>query len=154
MNEAKHAFLKNELIFHLKHLAPDATGKWGVMNGQQMVEHFADMIRIASGKLQYPDAADEERMKKNYAFAMSDIPFKENTRNSLLPPEPAPVRNNTMQQAIEELQQELNYFFMVFEKTPGLRVKNPFFGNLDYAEQVQLLHKHAVHHLKQFGLVQ
>ena len=30
---------------------------------------------------------------------------------------------------------------------------NPIFGDLDFAANVQLLHKHALHHLRQFGLV-
>ena len=154
MNEMKLKFLKNDLVFHLKHLAPDATGKWGVMTGHQMVEHFTDMIRIASGRKQYNGNIDEEIMKKSYAFMMTDKPFRENTKNPLLPDMPPPVTNNTMQQAIEELKQELNYLFERYENNPGLRVNNPFFGDLNFEEQVQLLHKHAIHHLKQFGLVE
>ena len=153
MNETKLNFLKNDLVFHLKHLAPDATGKWGKMNGQQMVEHFSEMLRIASGKEQYAGTVDEERRKKNYAFLQSETPFKENTRNPFLGETPPPVKHNTMQQAIEELQQELNYLFQQYESTPGLKVHNAIFGDLNFEDQVQLLHKHAVHHLKQFGLI-
>lgn len=153
MNESKLQFLKNDLVFHLKHLAPDASGQWGQMNGQQMVEHFTDMVQLASGKLQLPGKIPDEQVQKNYAFMMSEKPFRENTKNPLLPDTPAYTRNNTMQQAIEELQQALNYFFKLYETTPDLRIMNPIFGNLDYSEQVQLLHKHAMHHLKQFGLI-
>ena len=35
MNQDKINFLKNDLVFLLKHLAPDAKGSWGAMNGQQ-----------------------------------------------------------------------------------------------------------------------
>lgn len=153
MDESKLNFLKNDFVFHLKHLAPDAKGDWGLMNGQQMVEHFSEMLRMANGRKQYKGSISEEIMKKSYNFMMSDKPFRENTKNPLLPEEPAPVVNNTMQQAIEELKQELNYFFEQYQSRPGLRIHNPIFGDLNFEEQVQLLHKHAQHHLKQFGLI-
>lgn len=154
MEQAKVDFLKNDVIFHLKHLAPDAPGKWGKMNGQQMVEHLELMVALAGGKKpEFQDLPNPEWIQKGYAWLLTDKPFRENTVNPLLPVEPLPVVHDTMQQAIEALQQELNYFFQVYEATPGLRVRNPVFGNLNFEEQVQLLYKHTRHHLRQFGLI-
>lgn len=153
MDDHKIAFLRNDFIFHLKHLAPDAKGKWGVMNGQQMVEHFADTVKNASGKLTLPKVNEGARLEKSRAFLMSDQPFKENTKNPLLAEEPLPLRKPTMQAAIEKLQRELNHFFDVFEKNPSLTTQNPFFGELDFSQNIQLLYKHARHHLRQFGLI-
>ena len=62
------------------------------------------------------------------------------------------MRYKTVQAAIGKLQQELIIFFEVYEKNPKLVVRNPFFGDLDFEQNVQLLHKHALHHLKQFGV--
>ena len=84
---------------------------------------------------------------------MSDKPFKENTKNPLLGEEPAALRYKTVQGAIGALQQELIYFFEAFEKNPALITRNPFFGDLNFEQNVQLLHKHAIHHLSQFGVV-
>src|SRR6266700_2019313 len=153
MDQAKLAFLKDGFIFHLKHLSPGEPGKWGKMNGQQMVEHFTYSVRIASGRLQFPGVFSEEQTKGNYDFIMSENPFPENFHNPLLGETPGQPKHDTMQQSIEELQQELDYFFKLYEATPGLRIKSPFYGNLNFDEQVQLLHKHAVHHLRQFGLI-
>ncbi|MBO9633803.1 MAG: DinB family protein [Chitinophagaceae bacterium] len=153
MNQQKVNFLKNEFVFKLKHLAPDAKGAWGKMNGQQMVEHMAEMLKVANGRLHQPALPDKERVEKAHAWLLTDKPFRENTINPLLPEEPRPEEYNTMQQAIEAVQKELDHFFEVFEATPGLRIENPAFGNLDFEEQVQLLYKHAQHHLKQFGLI-
>ena len=58
-----------------------------------------------------------------------------------------------MQSAIGELQNELNCFFDEFPRNPELKTVNAFFGELDYDMNVQFLHKHVTHHLKQFGLV-
>lgn len=152
MNEKLH-FLQNDFIFLLKHLAPDAKGKWGVMNGQQMVEHFIDVLKSASGKLKLPVLNEGERLEKFRAFLMSESPFKENTKNPLLSDSPASTRHSTMQGAIAELQLEMNDLVSLFEGNPTFTTKNPFFGELNYEEVIQLLHKHAIHHLKQFGLV-
>jgi oxepin-CoA hydrolase/3-oxo-5,6-dehydrosuberyl-CoA semialdehyde dehydrogenase len=83
---------------------------------------------------------------------MSDKPFKENTPNAELGEEPVPVVQPGMPEALDELEAELTDFFHVFRSNPGLRVMNPFFGNLDYEEWVQLLHKHFTHPLRQFGV--
>ena len=54
--------------------------------------------------------------------------------------------------AIGALQLELIYFFEAFGKDPQLITRNPFFGDLNFEQNVQLLYKHALHHLRQFGV--
>ena len=66
--------------------------------------------------------------------------------------EPKPTHFKTVQAAIGALQQELIWFFEAFEKNPQLITRNPFFGDLNFDQNVQLLHKHALHHLRQFGV--
>ena len=83
---------------------------------------------------------------------LSEKPFKENTVNPLMPEVPAPVVNISTEAAINELQKELDYFFSVFEKNDLQVTRSPFFGDLNYEQNVHLLHKHALHHLRQFGI--
>lgn len=154
MNEEKKFFLREGFIPLLKKTDADTKGKWGVMNAQQMVEHFADAVKNASGKLILPQVNNGERLEKSRKFLMTEKQFKENTKNPLIPEMPFPLRKANMNEAIEKLQNELNYFFQVFESKPNLKTNNPIFGELDYAMNVQLLHKHALHHLRQFGLVE
>ena len=66
--------------------------------------------------------------------------------------EPSLLRYKTVQAAIGALQQELIYFFEAYEKDPDLIIRNPFFGDLNFDQNVHLLYKHALHHLKQFGV--
>jgi hypothetical protein len=87
-------------------------------------------------------------------FLMSETPFKKNIDNPLIPKEGIPHRQPDMQSAINKLKKELEHFFLVFEKNPGLKTGNAFFGQLDYSMNIQILHKHAIHHLEQFGLTQ
>ncbi len=152
MNQEKYNFLKNDFPVLLQQLQPDAKGKWGVMNAQQMVEHFSDAVRMASGKLDLPVVNTGERLEKSYQFMMSDAPFKENIKNPFLSETPSRVKHATMQQAINELQLEIDDFFKTYEDDMERRITNPFFGQLNFDEQLQLLQKHATHHLKQFGV--
>ncbi|HWH62315.1 MAG TPA: hypothetical protein VNS50_03545 [Ginsengibacter sp.] len=152
MISSKEIFLKKDLVARLKELKGNEKGKWGIMNAQQMVEHFADAVKNANGKLILPLLNEDERLQKSRDFLMSEQPFKENTKNPLIPEEGFKLRKPDIGSAINKLQKELDFFFEIFEKHPEIKTRNPFFGELDYNMNIQLLHKHALHHLKQFGL--
>ncbi|MBC7947517.1 MAG: hypothetical protein H7Y42_06530 [Chitinophagaceae bacterium] len=154
MSFEKENFLRTRLVQYLQQLDPATPPRWGKMNVQQMIEHFSgDAIRNASGKLKIENlVTPPEKLVAMKEFLMSDKPFKENTKNPLMAEEPAPLRFNTVQAAISVLQQELIYFFETFTRDPQLITRNPFFGDLNFEQNVQLLHKHAIHHLRQFGV--
>lgn len=150
--DEKVDFLKNQFISLLRQIPSDTLPHWGIMTFQQMVEHFTDAVRLASGKIQLTEMVTaEEDLPKYQDFIMSDKPFRENTRNPLVPEVPAPVRNRTLDRALEELQTELDFFFSVFEANNQQKTRNPIFGDLNYEQNVKLLYKHALHHLRQFG---
>lgn len=152
MDNEKLNFLKREFIPLLQRIPSESQPAWGLMNLQQMVEHMQDAVDIASGKTAYTGdfaSPDPARMR---AFLLSEKPFRENTKNPFLPQQPQPTRNHTLQASIGDLQASLIHFFDAFESEPGKRVFNPIFGELDYDGQTQLLFKHALHHLRQFGV--
>ena len=148
----KEYFLRHRLVPLLRQIPTETKPLWGKMTLQQMIQHYADYTRIASAKTVIELVTPEEQIPKYQEFLMSETPFRENTSNPLMPEIPAPVRNKSNEDAIQELQTELNYFFAVFEANEHLITSNPFFGDLNYQMNVQLLHKHAVHHLRQFGV--
>lgn len=152
MNQQKITFLKTEFVPLLRRLNAEDKGAWGVMNAQQMVEHLADALKIANGKLVQPPQIEGETLVKYREFLMSEIPFKEGTKNSFMSEQPSPLKYPDIATAIAKLQAELDDFFSAYEQNNSLKHSNPFFGELDYSEQVQLLHKHALHHLRQFGV--
>jgi|WetSurMetagenome_2_1015567.scaffolds.fasta_scaffold759933_2 hypothetical protein len=154
MSHLKENFLRTKLVSYLKKLEPSTPPRWGKMNVQQMIEHFSDdALQVASGKrIIEKILTAPENLERYREFMMSEKPFKENTVNVLLGSEPVPVHHHTVEAAIGELQQELIYFFEVFEKNPRLTTRNPFFGNLSFDQNVQLLYKHAIHHLRQFSV--
>lgn len=146
-------FLKVEFPKMVRTLNPEAKGEWGVLNGQQMVEHMADSISYATGKNTQKLQSPVEHLDKYKSFAMSDKEFKPNTPNSLMPAVPTPVIKPTMEEAVKELENQIAAFINYFETNKGATITNPFFGDLNFEEWVHLLHKHAVHHSKQFRLL-
>jgi hypothetical protein len=152
-HEDKVSFLKREFMALLKQVSSDALPAWGKMTVQQMTEHFTDSVRLASGKAAITEIVTPPgNLPRMVEFLMSDKPFKENTLNPLMPEVPSPVRNKSIKDALEELQKEMDFFFTTFEKNPHQLTRNPFFGDLNYPQNVQLLYKHALHHLRQFGI--
>jgi hypothetical protein len=152
MNFEKENFLRTKFVPLLQQLNSDTQPLWGKMNAQQMVEHFIDVMMVASGKIKLPIVTPANKLSRLQEFLMSEKPFKENTKNPVLGEEPVPLRKRTKQASIGKLQEEIIYFFEAFEKNPGMKTTNPVFGELDFDMNVQLLYKHALHHLKQFGI--
>ena len=150
----KENFLRTKLVPYLQRLDPATPPKWGKMNVQQMIEHFAgDAVRNANGRLKIDKIiTPPEHLNRMREFMVSEKPFRENTKNLLMGEEPLPLHFKTVQAAIGALQQELIYFFEVYEKNPQMIIRNPFFGDLNFEQNVQLLYKHALHHLRQFGI--
>ena len=110
MLNVKEIFLKKNFIPMLKKLRPTDKGKWGIMTAQQMVEHFADVVKNANGKLILPLLNRGEKLQESREFLMSEEPFKENTKNPLIPEEGFSPRKPDMESALYKLQKELNYF--------------------------------------------
>jgi hypothetical protein len=149
----KAAFLQNEYLPAIRSIAVGTTPLFGKMNVQQMIEHMADSIRLAYGRPELTTIlTPEEHLEKMRAFLASDKPFRENTPNAMLPDVPAAPRAAHVDASIEELQDAIEELFGVFAAQPDLEVLNPFFGVLDYEMTMHLLHKHALHHLRQFGV--
>lgn len=150
----KENFLRTRLVTYLQRLDPATPPNWGKMSVQHMIEHYGgDAVRNANGRLKFDTIiTPPEHLQRMLEFMLSDKPFHENTKNPLMGEEPAPLRYQTVQAAIGALQQEMIYFFEAFERDPFLLTRNPFFGDLNFDQNVHLLYKHAVHHLKQFGV--
>ena len=53
MDQEKFDFISVDFIPLLNALQADAAGKWGKMNGQQMVEHVAGFFKYLQVKLNF-----------------------------------------------------------------------------------------------------
>jgi hypothetical protein len=144
-------FLTDEFTLILSAMDATMQPRFGKMNFQQMVEHMSYAFRQASGLIPFDYKQEERITKLSYQFMMSEKPFKDNTPNVLLPYEPFPLQHLNPEVAIDALQKEIDTFVSTFQNQPSLRLPNPFFGLLNFEEWIQLLHKHSLHHLRQFG---
>lgn len=152
MNADKIRFLKEEFVPAIAAIPSHTPPVFGKMSLQQMTEHFADSVRIASGRMEIKKVfTPEENLSRMREFLQSDKPFRENTVNPMVPETPAPVKHDSLTGALKELQDEIDFFFDYFSRNHESTTRNPFFGDLNFEQNVQLLHKHAVHHLRQFG---
>lgn len=152
MNKLEH-FFKETYIPILRKLSGNEVGAWGVLSPQGMIEHMTDSIGVAHGRIKQELQTPEPMLEKVRSFALSDKEFKPNTKNSLMSEAPEPLRNPSLSEAIAELENEIKIFIDFYKLNPDRKVLNPFFGEFNYDQWLHLLHKHAVHHLKQFNLV-
>ena len=149
-------FLKHQLFESIKNITPESTAKWGVMNAHQMLEHLSDFFDVSYEKIIFPLAVPEEHLPTYKAFLYSDKAFRENTKapESVLGEKPMPYRFSTMEEAKTNLHQSVNKFVKYFKEHPNKTTLHPAFGLLNFEEWVMLHHKHVVHHLKQFGILE
>ncbi len=153
INSEKLRFLQQTFPALLKKLKGDETPEWGKMNAQQMIEHMTDSFRIADEKNRQTIHTPPEQLEAFKRFLMSDKEFRPMTKNALMAEDPPAIINDTLEEAVTELEEEISFFVSYFENQPGRITTNGIFGNLNYEEWINLLHKHAVHHLKQFRLI-
>ena len=153
MDEEKLNFIKNDFIKKLNSLTPGSVSKWGKMNAQQMVEHVSGFFKVSTKQLQFPLVTPEEHLPKFKAFLLSDKEFRENTKAPVLPEEPLPVVSNSLQEAVEDLKNQINLFVEKFSSGEIVSSRHPVFGDLNFDEWVLLHYKHVTHHARQFGLI-
>lgn len=150
----KEHFLRQEFPAALRTINPNNAPLFGKMNPQQMVEHMAEYIRLAYGNPVINQVFyTMESLEKMRHFLHSDKPFRENTPNPLLTEVPRAVVFPTYEAAIQDLEIAMSEFFNAFAENKELEVLNPFFGLLNVTWSMQLLVKHAQHHLRQFGIL-
>ncbi len=75
MTSNKADFLKKDFLSCLKSIDSATPPLWGKMSLQQMIEHFADYVKIASGKtLNTELLTPADQLHKSQDFLMSDKP--------------------------------------------------------------------------------
>ncbi len=146
-------FLCQALPELLARIDPATQPAWGKLNLQQMVEHLGDSVRIANGRDPKTCVTPAERLPDMRRFLLSEKPFRENTVNIQMPVDPEPCRLPSPEAAIAALRGELDAFVTAFQDDSSRTITNPFFGDLNFKEWTQLLTKHCLHHLRQFGVV-
>ena len=153
VNKTKLDFIKTEAVSLLRTLKGDETPAWGKLNAQQMIEHLCDAFDDAAGLNNHKILTPPEQLDAYKNFMMSQKDFNPNTKYILMDATPAPAKMENINTALNQLQERITIFESVFKDDENKRIINPFFGELNFEENVQLLHKHMRHHLRQFKLI-
>ncbi|NOT37032.1 MAG: hypothetical protein HOP11_06615 [Saprospiraceae bacterium] len=149
----KRNFLLTEFVSLLKTLDHKTKGEWGLMNPHQMVEHLTYSFMLANGKLKAEKLlSPEENIPKLQSWLLSPKLMKENIDNPLIPKTPPAPKHDNYQESIEKLYVEIQKMFEVYDQNPEVKILNPFYGDLDLEHNTNLLYKHCLHHLRQFGI--
>lgn len=151
--DSNEQFFKETYIPFLQKLIGNEAGAWGVLSAQGMIEHMTESFGVAYGRVKQDLQTPPQILEKMRTFALSDKEFKPGTKNSLMTEDPAPLRKASINEAIKELEKEISDFINFYKANPNHIQTNPFFGDFNYEEWLHLLHKHAIHHLKQFNLI-
>ena len=137
-----------ELLTNLEIETPAVFGK---MNGQQMVEHLALLLKVSNGKIDADFFVDEEKSARRKPFLDSDNELQVGFKASMLSEEPVPAKFSTLKDSIEDLILQIDNFETHFKTNTS--ENHPFFGELDYEYWSKFHVKHFTHHFKQFNLV-
>lgn len=153
--DEKIEFIRNEALSLLRETDPSTKQLWGSMSFQHMIEHLSLSLRMANGKFKVEEiASPEEKIISLQKFLHSDKPFTKGIKAPSPYPKNLPeLRFQTIEEAIDRLEQEIDDFFDYFEANPEAKLTNPVFGVLDYEHWILFNNKHFEHHLRQFGLV-
>ena len=153
MDTIKLDFVENGFIALIKNLPANAVGKWGKMNAQQMLEHVSGFFKVSTNQIHFPLVTPVEHLPKYKEFLLSEKEFRENTKAPVLPEEPLPLKFTTMQEAEDDLKQQIKLFADKFSSGEIVTSQHPVFGDLNFEDWVLLHYKHILHHARQFGLI-
>ncbi|WP_394347912.1 DUF1569 domain-containing protein [Polaribacter aestuariivivens] len=140
-----------ELKNTLSNLKVDAIPVFGKMNGQQMVEHLAFLMKVSNGKIHADFFVEDEKSARRKAFLDTDGELQVGFKAPMLSEEPIPAKFTTLEESINDLLKQIEDFHEHFKTAK--HENHPFFGELDY-EYWQKFHvKHFTYHFKQFELI-
>ncbi|EAQ42297.1 hydroxymethylglutaryl-CoA reductase [Polaribacter sp. MED152] len=137
----------------LLNLKEDTKPVFGQMNAQQMIEHLSSVTQIANGNWNVNVFVSDEKSARRKPFLNSENELQMGFRASFLSDGPVPLKFNSLAEAIDDLDYQVQQFVMIFNKEEGRTVVHPFFGELDFDYWKRFQIKHFTHHFKQFDLL-
>jgi hydroxymethylglutaryl-CoA reductase len=147
-------FLDENLVrTHLSKLNTISEPNFGSMNAQQMIEHLSAVTQIANGNWVVNTFVSDEKTARRKPFLNTDAELQIGFKASFLAEEPNELKFNSIQEAIDDLLDQVTLFVKVFTDDDKRTVVHPFFGELNFDDWQKFQVKHFTHHFKQFGLV-
>ncbi len=145
---------REDIFKKLDRLGKDDIPVFGRMSAQHMVEHLSFTVMMSNGKLPHALYYSKEKADKIREYTIhTDKEIIVGFRAPMLPPDPVPLKNPSLEAAKQQLKQELTAFDKYFASDPLARPTNPTMGPLLFDEWLIFHSKHFTHHFKQFNLL-
>lgn len=144
---------EDEIRSKLSVLKENSKPLFGKMNAQQMIEHLSAVTQIANGNWNINVFVSDDKTTRRKPFLDTENELQTGFKASFLAEEPNLLKFNSIDEAVNDLINQINLFVKVFTDDKNRKVVHPFFGelNFDYWKKFQV--KHFTHHFKQFDLV-
>jgi hydroxymethylglutaryl-CoA reductase len=147
-------FLDENIVrTYLSKLNRASIPSFGLMNAQQMIEHLSAVTQIANGNWVVNTFVSDEKSARRKPFLNTDTELQTGFKASFLAEEPNALKFKSIQEAIDDLVNQVALFVKVFKFDAKRTIVHPFFGDLDFDDWQKFQVKHFTHHFKQFGLV-
>jgi len=143
----------NKFIKLIKNLTPDTKPLWGIMSTQHMIEHLILAVQQSNGKLTVECFNSSEKLPMLKRYLMSNRPLPQGFVNPYIGEGLLPLIFSNLEEAITELEKEVNDYYDFFDENPDAKLTNVTFGELEKDEWIIFHEKHFTHHFKQFELV-
>lgn len=145
---------REDIFNKLGRLSKDDIPVFGRMSAQHMVEHLSFTVMMSNGKLPHALYYSKEKADKIREYTIqTDKEIIIGFRAPMLPSDPVPLKNNSLEAARKQLKHELTAFDEYFMNDPDGRPTNPTMGPLRFDEWLIFHNKHFTHHFKQFNLL-
>ncbi len=146
---------KSELKSVLSKLSPDKQPVFGIMMPQHMVEHLAMVTEFSNGKRTSElQKSVETSMRWKQVLIYTDYEMQPGVKAPFIPDDAlVDLRFADLNEAIDNLMDELNEFQKFFKENPEKEVIHPALGMMNFNEWVIFHNKHFTHHFGQFELL-
>ena len=123
------------------------------MNAQQMVEHLSAVTQIANGNWKVDIFVSDDKAARRMPFLNTENELQSGFKASFLAEDPNELKFDSIEEAIDDLINQVAFFVKVFTDDKNRSIVHPFFGTLDFEYWKKFQVKHFTHHFKQFNLL-
>lgn len=128
--------------------------KWGMMTPQHLMEHLEFFTLMAVGDVEVEIYTPEKHLEKYRDSLWNYKAMPREFKHPMLKKDSTEdLKYNSFQEAREAYLKAYDQYLEFFKNNPGIKTRNPVFGELDAYHWKLLNRKHLNHHFSQFGLI-
>ncbi|TVZ55831.1 3-hydroxy-3-methylglutaryl-coenzyme A reductase [Lutibacter sp. Hel_I_33_5] len=144
---------KKEVEGYLSKLTVTTKPSFGKMNAQQMIEHVSLILQISNGSKEVNIFVSDDKSARRKPFLNTNNELQVGFKAPFLSEEPNKMIFDSLEEAKNELYNQIAAFQDYYKKNNDDSIVHPFFGDLNYEYWCKFHVKHFTHHFKQFNLV-